>query len=112
MSSSPVTVIEDESKNWGAQEMIRVLSLATAAAAMILGTCVANAAESKPTHKTHHAHAMVKKHTASKHVPAKHVAMKHAPKKHLASSHTTGKACKGSFMYSKGGKCMDARAKA
>jgi hypothetical protein len=29
-----------------------------------------------------------------------------------AAAHSTGKACKGEFMYSKGGQCMDARKKA
>jgi hypothetical protein len=35
-------------------------------------------------------------------------ATKHAPK----AVHSTGKTCKGEFMYMKGGKCMDARQKA
>ena len=35
-------------------------------------------------------------------------ATKHATK----AVHSTGKTCKGEFMYTKGGKCMDARQKA
>ena len=35
-------------------------------------------------------------------------ATKHATK----AVHSTGKTCKGEFMYMKGGKCMDARQKA
>jgi hypothetical protein len=35
-------------------------------------------------------------------------ATKHAPK----AVHSTGKTCKGEFMFMKGGKCMDARQKA
>lgn len=36
-----------------------------------------------------------------------------AKKKHAAPAvHSTGKTCKGEFMYMKGGKCMDARQKA
>jgi hypothetical protein len=41
------------------------------------------------------------------------VAPAFAAKKHATPAvHSTGKACKGEFMYMKGGKCMDARQKA
>ena len=69
--------------------MTRTLAVVAALVSAVAAASLANAAT---THKTMHHHAV-----------------SHA--KYHYYSHPKGTICKGEFMYMKGGKCMDARAK-